>query len=85
MLFAINHRENWQDINNKEDHFLSYDEPDLCKDYTSKEQDKVDRVSINFSKNCVLGNGLLDTNPLVDSWKEVERSSKKPRSVDPRK
>ena len=87
MLYAINHRENRQDINNKEDYSLSYDRPDLCNDYISMEQDKADRFFISFPRHCVLGHVLSDTDPLdeVDSWKEVVRPSKKPRSVDPRR
>ena len=49
------------------------------------EQDKTDRFSISFPRHCVFGHVLLDTNPLdeVDSWKEVVRPSKKPKSVEP--
>ena len=85
MLCAINCQENCQDINDNEDYSLSYKEPDLCIDCISMEQDKVDRFSISFPRHCVLGYALSDTNPLneVDSWKEVVRPSKKPRSVDP--
>ena len=86
MLRAINFQENCQDINDKEDS-LSYNEPDLCNDYISKEQDNADRCFVNFPRHCVLGHVLLDTDPLdeVDSWKKVVRPSKKPRSVDPRR
>ena len=37
------------------------------------EQDKADRIFINFPRHCVFGHVLSDTNPLddVDSWKEV--------------
>ena len=75
MLRAINRQENRQDINNKEDYSLSYDEPDLCNDYISMEQDKTDRFSISFPRHCVFGHVLSDTNPLdiMDSWKEVLR------------
>ena len=50
-------------------------------------QDKVDRFSTSFPRYCVFGLVLLDTNSHneVDSWKEVVRPSKKPRSVDPRR
>ena len=85
MLRAISRRENRQDINDNAEYILSYDEPDLCNGYISKEQDSVDRFSINFPRHCVLVHVLLDTNPLndMDSWKEVVRPSKKPRSLDP--
>ena len=48
-------------------------------------QDKVDRFSTSFPRHCVFGLVLSDTNSHdeVDSWKEVVRPSKKPRSVDP--
>ena len=87
MLCAINRRKHKQDINNKEGYSLSYDEPDLCNDYISMEQDKADRFSISFPRHCVFGRVLLDTDPLdeADSWKKVVRQSKKPRSVDPRR
>ena len=53
----------------------------------SIEQDKADRFSVSFPRHCVFGHVLSDTNPLdeVDSWVEVVRPSKKPRSVDPRR
>ena len=87
MLRAIDPQESRQNINDKEDYSLSYDKPDLCNDFISKEQDNVDRCSINFPRYCVLGYVLLDTNPLdeVYSWKEVVQPAKKPRSVDPRR
>ena len=85
MLQAINIRKKRQDINDNEHHSLPYDEPDLCNDYISMEQDKTDQFSTNFPKHCILGHDLSDTDPLddVDSWKEVIRPSKKSRSVDP--
>ena len=51
------------------------------------EQDKTDRFTISFHRHCVFGHVLSDTHPLdkVDSWKEVIRPSKKPRSVDLRR
>ena len=87
MLCAIHSQDNHQDTNDNADYALSYEEPDLCNDYISKEQDNVDRFSINIPRHCVLGHILLDTNPLneVDSWKKVVRPSKKPRNVDPRR
>ena len=87
MLRAINIWKKRQDINNNEHHSLPYDEPDLCNDYISMEQDKTDQFSISFPRHCVFGHVLSDTDPLddVDSWKEVVRPSKKPRSVDPRR
>ena len=75
-------------VNNENDQYvLSYDEPDLCNDYISKEQGRNHRFSINFPRHCVLGHVLSDIDPLdeVDSWKEVVRPTKKPRSVDPGK
>ena len=75
MLRAISCCKNCQDINDNDnaEYVLSYDKPDLCNDYISKEQDSADRFSINFPRHCVLGHVLSDTNPLdeVDSWKEV--------------
>ena len=87
MLHVINCQKHRQDINNKEDYSLSHDEPEMCNDYISMIQDKVDQFSISFPRHCVFGHVLLDTDPLdeVDSWKEVVRSSKKPRSIDPRR
>ena len=87
MLSAINRWKKRQDINDNEDYSLSYKEPDLCNDYISMEQDKTYQFSISFPRHCVLGYVLLDVDPLnkVDSWKEVVRPSKKPRSVDPRR
>ena len=66
-------------------HSLLYDDPDLCNDYISMEQDKTDRFFISFPRYCVCGHVISDTNPLkdVDSWKEVVQPSKKPRSLDP--
>ena len=83
MIRTISHRENRRDINDNDQYILSYNEPDLCNDYISKEQDSDDLFSINFPRHCVLGHVLLDTDPLdeVNSWKEVVRPSKKPRSV----
>ena len=85
MLCTISRQENRQDINDNAEYVLSYDEPDLCNNYISKEQDSADRFFINFSRHCVLGHDLSDTDPLneVDSWMEMVRPSKKPRSVDP--
>ena len=87
MLRAISCRRNRQDINDNVEYSLSYNELDLCNDYISKEQDNADQFSINFPRHCVLGHVLLDTFPLdeVDSWKEVVRPSKAPRTVDPRR
>ena len=49
------------------------------------EEGENDRFSISFSKNCVFGHVLLDTDLLNNAvpWKEVVKSSKKPRSVGP--
>ena len=87
MLRAINFWKHRQDINDTEDYSSSYDEPDLCNDYISMEKDKADRFSTSFPRHCVFGHVLLDNNPLdeVDSWKELVRPFKKPRSVDQRK
>ena len=87
MLHAINLRENRLDINDMEDYSLLYDEPDLCNDYISMEQDKADRFSISFPRHCVFRHVLSDTDPLNDMvpGKEVVRPSKKPRSVGPRR
>ena len=52
MIRAINHWENRQDINNKEDYSLSYNEPDLCNRYISKEEDKADRFHQFFQTLC---------------------------------
>ena len=73
MLRAINSRAICQDLNDNEHHSSPYDEPDLCKDYISMEQDNTDRYSISFPRHCVFGHVLSDTDPLddVDSWKEV--------------
>ena len=48
MLRVIDHWESHQGINNKENYSLSYDEPDLCNNYISKEVDKVDRFPSVF-------------------------------------
>ena len=87
ILRAISRDENHQDINDNAEYVLSYNKPNLCNDYISKEQGSVDRFSINFPRHYILGHVLLDTNPLneVDTWKEVVQPSKKPRSVDPRR
>ena len=87
MLRAINSRGNCQDLKNIEHHSSPYSKPDLCKDYISMEQDENDQFSISFPRNYVFGHVLSDTDPLdtVDSWKEVVRPSKKPRSVGPRR
>ena len=73
MLRAIDSRTNRQDFNNIEHQSSLYDEPDLCNDYISMEQDKADIFSISFPRHCVLGHVLSETDPLneVDSWKEV--------------
>ena len=74
MLCGISCHKNRQDINDNDQHVLSYNEPDLCNDYISKEQGSANRISINnFPRHCVLGHVLLDTDSLneVDSWKEV--------------
>ena len=55
MLQAINSRANRQDLNNIEHHSSSYNEPDLCNNYISMEQDETDRFSIIFPKHCVFG------------------------------
>ena len=62
-------------------HILPYDEPDLYNDYITKEPDSVDRFYINCPRHCVLGHGLLDSDPLdnLGPWKEVVRPTKKPR------
>ena len=85
MLHAINCWENREGINDKENYSLSYNEPDLCNDYISMEQDKADLFSVSFPRHCVFGHVLSATNSLdeVDSWMEVVQPSKKPRSVDP--
>ena len=51
------------------------------------EQDDVDQLSISVPRHCVFRHVISDTDPLenVDSWKEVVRQSKKPRSVDQRR
>ena len=48
MLRVINPQDKHHDIDNKEDYSSSYNKPDLCNGYISKEQDKVDRFSIRF-------------------------------------
>ena len=70
MLCAINRRENRQDINNKDDYSISYNEPDLCNDYISMKQDKTDRFSISFPRHCVFGHVLLDTHSMkwIHGW-----------------
>ena len=87
MIKAIKSRNDHQDFNNTEHHSLPPNEPDLCKDCISMEEDESDRFSISFSKNCVFGHVLSDTNPLDNMvpWKEVVQPSKKPRSVGPRR
>ena len=73
MLCAILYCKNLQD-NNKNDQFvLSFDEPNLCNGYISKEQDRNNQFYINFPRYYVLGHALLDVDPLndVDFWKEV--------------
>ena len=66
---------------------LSYDEPDLCNAYISKEPGSDDRFYIKFLYHCVLRHVLLDTDPLdnVDSWKEVIQPIRKLRSLGPHK
>ena len=85
MLCPISRWENYQDIHDNAKCVLSYNDPNLCNNYISKEQDCVDQFSINFSRHCVLGHVLSDTDLLdeMDSWKEVVGPSKKPKSVDP--
>lgn len=85
MLCAISCRENCQNNIDNYQYVLSYDEPDLCNNFISMEQGITDQFSINFTRYCVLGHVLLDTNPLdeVNSWKEVVQPTKVPRSVDP--
>ena len=87
MLWAINIRCNYQDLNNTEHHSQPSNGSDLCKDYISIKQGEDNWFSISFSKNCVFGYVLLDTDPLNDviPWKEVVRPSKKPRNVGPRR
>ena len=87
MLFAIYCRKNCQDKNKIDQFILSYNEPDLCNDYISKEHGSNDRFYINFLRHCALVHGLLDINPLDDTkfWKGVVRPTKKSRSVGPHK
>ena len=61
-------------------HILPYDEPDLYNDYITKEPDSVDRFYINCPRHCVLGHGLLDSDPLdnLGPWKEVVQPTKTP-------
>ena len=87
MLCAIHCRQNHQDKNKINQSILSYDEPDLCNDYISKEPGSNNRFCINFPLNCVLAHVLLNTNPLdnVDLWKEVIQPTRKPKSIGPHK
>ena len=66
---------------------LSYGELDLCNDYILKDLDYIDCFCINFPFHFVLKQVPLDTDlhNNVDLWKEVVQSTKKPRSVGPRK
>ena len=82
MLCAISCCINHQDINDNDQYVVSYDKPNLCNDYISKEQGSVNRISINFPRHCVLRHVLSDTNLLdeVDSWKEVEKRLTQPMS-----
>ena len=87
MLCAINYRTNCQDRNKIDHYILSYKVPDLCNDYISKEHGSKNRFYSSFSRHCVLGHVFSNIYPLddVDSWKEVVRPTKKPRSVGPHK
>ena len=78
---------NCQEHNNISQPFLPYVEPDLCNNYISKELGNYDCFCINFPCHCVLGHVLSDMDPLNDmnSWKEVVRPTKKPRSIGPHK
>ena len=69
MLFAIFCYKNRQDNNKNDQYILSYNNPDLCNSYISKEQGRNNRFTINIPRHCVLGHVLLDINPLdeVDS------------------
>ena len=87
MRCALSCCKNCQNHIDNDQYILLYNDLDLYNNYISMEQRSTDRCSINFPRHCVLGHVLLDTNPLdeVDSWKEVVRPSKNPRSVDPHK
>ena len=88
MLCAILCCKNCRDNNeNDQQYVLSYNKPNLCDDYISKEQGSNDQFYINFPRHCILGHVLTDVNPLneMDSWKEVVQPTKKTRRVDPHK
>ena len=87
MLCSINCRQNHHNNNDINQSILSYNEPNLCNDYISKEPGNNNRFCINFPCHCVLGHVLLDTNLLnnVDSWKKFIQPTRKPRGVDPHK
>ena len=87
MLCAIHRNKNCQDKNKIDQSIFSYDEPNLCNDYISKEHGSNNRFGVNFHQHCVLGHVLLDIDPLddVDSWKEVVLPTKKTRNLGPHK
>ena len=87
MLCTILCCKNYQDKNGNDQYILSYDEPNLCNDYISKEHSRNNHFCINFLRHCFLGHALSDIGLLndVNSWKEVVEHTKKPRSVDPYK
>ena len=66
---------------------LPPEEPDLRNDFISKEPNYFDGFCINCLQHYIFGHILSDSDPLddVDSWKEVVRPTKKPRSVGPHK
>ena len=74
-------------LSNLSQHILPYDEPDLHNDFITKEMDYNDRFAINFPRHYVLGHVLSDFDPLdnLGPWKEIVRSTKRPRSVSPHK
>ena len=76
---------NYQDNNKNDQHVLSYNEPELCNEYISKEYSRNNQFPINIPRHCVLGHNLTDIEPLDAVEKKVVRPTKKPRSVDPRK
>ena len=87
MLRAILCRKSCNNNNKNNLYVSSYNKPDLCNDYISKEQGSNDRFCINIPRLCLLGHVLSNVDPLdgVDSWKKIVRPTKKPRSVDQHK
>ena len=66
---------------------LPPEETNLCDDFIFKEPGYFDLFQINFSRHCVFGNVLSDSNPLdnVVLWREVVQPTRKPRSIGPHK